>query len=58
VNPGKLSGRNHEWKHLKNQDIIAMPEQMGISLVCRMGLSISEHPWPWLIPSLPNISYC
>jgi hypothetical protein len=32
VNPGKLNGRNHEWKHLKNQDIIAMPDKW-------------EYPW-------------
>ncbi len=32
VNPGKLSGRNHDWKHLKNQDIIAMPDKW-------------EYPW-------------
>ncbi|HEY4155021.1 MAG TPA: glucosidase [Puia sp.] len=32
VNAGKLSGRNHNWKHLKNQDIIAMPDKW-------------EYPW-------------
>lgn len=32
VNPGKLNGRNHDWKHLKNQDIIAMPDKW-------------EYPW-------------
>jgi hypothetical protein len=32
VNPGKQQGRNHEWKHLKNQDIIAMPDKW-------------EYPW-------------
>ncbi|MDE3214651.1 MAG: glucosidase, partial [Bacteroidota bacterium] len=26
VNDGKLYGRNHEWKHLKNQNIIMMPD--------------------------------
>ena len=28
----RLSGRNHDWKHLKNQDIIAMPDKW-------------EYPW-------------
>jgi len=28
----KLTGRNHEWKHLKNQDIILMPDKW-------------EYPW-------------
>lgn len=32
VNAGKLQGRNHEWKHLKNQDIILMPDKW-------------EYPW-------------
>lgn len=29
---GRLTGRNHDWKHLKNQDIIAMPDKW-------------EYPW-------------
>jgi hypothetical protein len=32
VNDGKLRGRNHDWKHLKNQDIILMPDKW-------------EYPW-------------
>ena len=32
VNQGKLQGRNHDWKHLKNQDIILMPDKW-------------EYPW-------------
>ncbi|MEP6926606.1 MAG: glucosidase, partial [Ginsengibacter sp.] len=32
VNAGKLNGRNHEWKHLKNQNIILMPDKW-------------EYPW-------------
>jgi Mannosylglycerate hydrolase MGH1-like glycoside hydrolase domain len=32
VNEGKLYGRNHEWKHLKNQNIIMMPDKW-------------EYPW-------------
>ncbi len=32
VNDGKKNGRNHEWKHLKNQDIIMMPDKW-------------EYPW-------------
>jgi len=32
ANPGKQFGRNHDWKHLKNQDIIAMPDKW-------------EYPW-------------
>ncbi len=32
VNDGKLKGRNSDWTHLKNQDIIAMPDKW-------------EYPW-------------
>lgn len=32
VNAGKQQGRNHDWKHLKNQDVIAMPDKW-------------EYPW-------------
>ncbi|MFY7653191.1 MAG: MGH1-like glycoside hydrolase domain-containing protein, partial [Chitinophagaceae bacterium] len=32
VNDGKLKGRNHDWTHLKNQDIILMPDKW-------------EYPW-------------
>jgi len=32
INAGKLAGRNHDWKHLKNQDIILMPDKW-------------EYPW-------------
>jgi hypothetical protein len=32
VSHGKMYGRNHDWKHLKNQDIISMPDKW-------------EYPW-------------
>ncbi|SHF38082.1 Glycosyl hydrolase family 63 C-terminal domain-containing protein [Cnuella takakiae] len=32
VSQGKKTGRNHEWSHLKNQDIISMPDKW-------------EYPW-------------
>ncbi len=32
ASPSKLTGRNHEWTHLKNQDIIMMPDKW-------------EYPW-------------
>ncbi|GAB2832350.1 glucosidase family protein [Ferruginibacter profundus] len=32
VNTGKQNGRNNDWKHLKNQDVIAMPDKW-------------EYPW-------------
>ena len=32
VTPGRMMGRNHEWQHLKNQDIILMPDKW-------------EYPW-------------
>ncbi len=32
VSDGKQNGRNHDWKHLKNQDVISMPDKW-------------EYPW-------------
>lgn len=32
VSPARLTGRNHDWQHLKNQDIILMPDKW-------------EYPW-------------
>jgi hypothetical protein len=32
INSARLHGRNHDWKHLKNQDIILMPDKW-------------EYPW-------------
>jgi hypothetical protein len=32
VNSGKQEGRNHDWKHLKNQNVILMPDKW-------------EYPW-------------
>jgi hypothetical protein len=32
VSPSRLTGRNNDWKHLKNQDIICMPDKW-------------EYPW-------------
>jgi len=32
VSVGKMTGRNNDWKHLKNQDIISMPDKW-------------EYPW-------------
>ena len=32
VSNGKMTGRNNDWKHLKNQDIILMPDKW-------------EYPW-------------
>jgi len=32
INDGKLYGRNHDWKHLKNQNIVLMPDKW-------------EYPW-------------
>lgn len=32
VTPHRMTGRNHDWQHLKNQDIISMPDKW-------------EYPW-------------
>lgn len=32
IQPSRATGRNHDWKHLKNQDVISMPDKW-------------EYPW-------------
>ena len=39
--PERRHGRNHEWEHVFNRDIISMPDKMGIPLVRRMGSRVS-----------------
>ena len=40
----RLKGRNHEWKHLYNADVISMPDKLGVSVVCRVGSCIPLCP--------------
>jgi hypothetical protein len=37
-------GRNREWAHLNNADVISMPDQVGVPVVRRVGLGFSLHP--------------
>jgi len=39
--PERMNGRNHEWMHLYNADVIFDAGQMGVSVVCGVGPSIS-----------------
>jgi hypothetical protein len=43
VNAGKLNGRNHDWKHLKNQDIIAMPDKWEYPWYAAWDLAFPKH---------------
>jgi cytochrome d ubiquinol oxidase subunit II len=45
VDPRRPTGqvRNQEWFHMISGHVISMPEQMGISLVCRLGSGLSHH---------------
>ncbi len=33
----RRNGRNSDWRHLNNADIVSVPGQMGIPMVCRLG---------------------
>jgi hypothetical protein len=47
ANNGKMFGRNHDWKHLKNQDIIAMPINGNIPGMQPGILHFIVFPWQW-----------
>lgn len=40
---GRVRGRNHEWTHLYNSDVISMPDKWGIPVVCGLGSCVSLH---------------
>jgi hypothetical protein len=39
----RKQGRNHQWQHLKNQDIVLMPDKWEYPMVCCMGPCFSLH---------------
>ena len=51
VNEGKLNGRNHEWKHLKNQHIILMPDKWEYPWYAAWDLAFHCIPMAMLDPS-------
>ena len=46
--PGeRRHGRNSEWAHLYNRDVISMPDKMGVSMVRRLGSGLPHGAlWP------------
>jgi hypothetical protein len=51
VNPGKLNGRNSDWKHLKNQDIISMPDKWEFPWYAAWDLAYQCIPMAMVDPS-------
>jgi hypothetical protein len=51
VNDGKKYGRNHDWKHLKNQDIIAMPDKWEFPWYAAWDLAFQSIPMSLVDPS-------
>ncbi len=51
VNAGKLGGRNHDWKHLKNQDIIAMPDKWEYPWYAAWDMAFQSIPMSMVDPS-------
>ena len=46
----RLHGRNSRWTHLNNADIISMPGQVGVPVVCRLGPGVPlRSRWRWSI---------
>ena len=40
----RRQGRNKDWGHLFNRDVISDARQVGVPLVCRLGLGLSHDP--------------
>jgi hypothetical protein len=40
----RRQGRNHDWAHLYNRDLISMPDKWGVPLVRCVGLGLSHDP--------------
>jgi hypothetical protein len=51
VNEKKLNGRNHEWRHLKNQHIILMPDKWEYPWYAAWDLAFHCIPMAMLDPS-------
>jgi len=51
MNHGKLTGRNHYWKHLKNQDIISMPDKWEYPWYAAWDLAFHCIPMAMIDPS-------
>ena len=51
VNEGKINGRNKEWRHLKNQDIILMPDKWEYPWYAAWDLAFHCIPMAMIDPS-------
>ena len=52
-------GRNHEWKHLNNADILSMPDKWEYPWYAAWDLAFHMIPaGAWSIPTSPSSSSC
>jgi len=51
VNAGILAGMNHDWKHLKHQDIIAMPDKWEYPWYAAWDMAFQSIPMSMVDPS-------
>ena len=51
VTDRRLKGRNHEWKHLKNQDVISMPDKWEFPWYAAWDLAFQCIPMAYLDPT-------
>ncbi len=58
VNDGKKFGRNHDWKHLKNQDIIAMPDKWEYPWYAAWDMAFQCIPMAMVDPVSQKTSCC
>ena len=52
--PAALDGRNHEWLHLYNADVISMPDKWEYPWYAAWDLAFHCCRWRWSIPNSPR----
>jgi hypothetical protein len=58
LSPQRLNGRNHDWQHLKNKDIIAMPDKWEYPWYAAWDLAFQCIAFASVDPPLPSSSCC
>ena len=52
----RLNGRNSQWVHLYNEDVISMPDKWEYPWYAAWDLAFHISRWPWSIRISPRIS--
>ena len=53
---GRKHGRNSDWRHLNNADVISMPDKWEYPWYAAWDLGLPACHWRWSIPSSPSLS--